>query len=188
MQNRRRHNHKQYPKSAQKVLNDLGQHESEVGEDKGNKYRMRIRPYQTLNNVIEGVVVTFEDISKLKELVDALTESETLWRGLVENAPMGVFIMTEDRFAYLNPEALQIFGVTSQEVMLGKPTLERVHRDSQDIFSKQAQMLIEDRRPVSAVEEKWLRLDCVMTELVISAPPIVFEKQHGALVFVREKI
>jgi two-component system CheB/CheR fusion protein len=28
---------------------------------------MRIRPYRTVNNVIDGVVVTFEDITALKQ-------------------------------------------------------------------------------------------------------------------------
>ena len=95
---------------ARTVLNDLGQHESEAEDDKGRRYRMRVRPYRTSNNVIAGLVITFENISKYRELVDALTESETLWRGFVENAPMGIFIMTDGRFAYLNSGARQLFG------------------------------------------------------------------------------
>jgi PAS domain S-box-containing protein len=173
---------------AQKVLIDLGQHEAEVDDGKGSIYRMRVRPYRTMNNVIDGVVVTFEDISKYKELVEALTESESLWRGLVENAPMGIFIITHEHFSYLNPEALEIFGASSQERILGRPVLEQVHPDSHNIFSKQVDSLINQGMPVSAIEEKWLRLDGVLIDLVISATPIFFKKERSALIFVREKL
>jgi hypothetical protein len=47
------------------------------------------RHCRTLLKVIAGMVVTFEDISKLKEPVDTLTECKSLWRGLIETAPMG---------------------------------------------------------------------------------------------------
>ncbi len=127
---------------AEKVLTDLSQHESEVGDEKGNTYRMRVRPYRTINNVIDGVVITFEDISKYKELMEALTERESLWYGLVENAPMGIFIMNNGRFAYLNPEALEIFGASSMDEMLDGPVFERIHPDFQDLLGEQAEILI----------------------------------------------
>jgi two-component system CheB/CheR fusion protein len=49
---------------SRKVLKDLALHESTVNDTAGNKYRMRIRPYRTVNNVIDGVVVTFEDVTQ----------------------------------------------------------------------------------------------------------------------------
>lgn len=134
--------------------------------------------------MIAGVVVTFEEISQYKKVVDALTESETLWRGLVESAPMGIFIMTDRRFAYLNPDSLKLFGASSSEELLGKPIVDYVHED----FSTQTEQLTKSLRPVSAVKQKWLRLDGTLLELVISATPIIFKKQQSALVFVREKL
>ena len=173
---------------AEKVMADLGLHESEVVDGNGSIYRMRVRPYRTLNNVIDGVAVTFEDISTLKELYNTLSEQEALWRGLVETAPMGIFIISETNFTYLNPGALQIFGADSPEEMLGKPFLDRIYPDYQAIFRKQLDTLIEEKRPLSTVEQTWLRLDGALTELVISATPILFEKQQSALIFMRERL
>jgi hypothetical protein len=45
-----------------------------------------------------------------------------------------------------------------------------------------------DRQPVAAVEEKWLRMDGGVIELVLSATPISYKRRDGALVFVREKL
>lgn len=173
---------------ASKVLRDLVQHESEVEDEEANIYRMRVRPYRTLNNVIAGVVVTFEEISQYKEVLEALSESETLWRGLVESAPMGILIMIDRRFAYLNSGSLKLFGAGSSEELLGRPVVDYVHQDSREVFSCQTDQLIQSRRPVSAIEQKWLRVDGTLIELVISATPTIFKKQQGALVFVREKL
>jgi two-component system CheB/CheR fusion protein len=53
---------------AQKVLDTLVRQEIELQDKKGNWYSMRIAPYRTLENVIDGVVLTFVDISKLKQI------------------------------------------------------------------------------------------------------------------------
>jgi two-component system, chemotaxis family, CheB/CheR fusion protein len=57
---------------AHDVLQDLGMKEKEVLSKDGAVYRMRVRPYRTVNNVIDGVVITFEDITALKETEAAL--------------------------------------------------------------------------------------------------------------------
>ncbi len=173
---------------AEKVMADLGLHEFEISDVSGSIYRMRVRPYRTINNVIDGVVVTFEDISTLKELYNTLSEKETLWRGLVETAPMGIFIISEMKFTYLNPGALTIFGADCPEEMLGKPFLDRVHQDYHAIVRTQLSTLIEQKKPLSAVEQKWLRIDGALIELVISATPILYKKRQSALIFVRERL
>ena len=53
---------------AQKVLDTLVRQEVELQDKKGNWYSMRIAPYRTLENVIDGVVLTFVDINKLKQI------------------------------------------------------------------------------------------------------------------------
>ncbi len=56
------------PTFAHKVLKDLARQEVVVDSDNGRSYQMRIRPYRTVNNVIDGVVITFTDITELKQL------------------------------------------------------------------------------------------------------------------------
>jgi len=49
---------------AQAVLDTLAPHEREIHTASGAWYLARIQPYRTLDNVIEGVVLTFTDISQ----------------------------------------------------------------------------------------------------------------------------
>ena len=53
---------------AQKVLDDLITQEIMVESQSDHYYQMRMRPYRTVNNVIDGVVITFENITQLKKL------------------------------------------------------------------------------------------------------------------------
>jgi two-component system CheB/CheR fusion protein len=63
-------------RDAQSVLDSLAPVETEVQTHDGKWYMMRILPYRTIENVIEGAVITFSDITKLKVALLALQESE----------------------------------------------------------------------------------------------------------------
>ena len=62
-------------RDAAKVLKDLALVEREVKGNDGEFYRIRLRPYRTINNVIDGVVITVEDISVQKKVENALIAS-----------------------------------------------------------------------------------------------------------------
>jgi two-component system CheB/CheR fusion protein len=66
------------------VLNTLIPKEVEVETLEGLWYVMRIQPYRTLDNVIEGAVLTFVDITESKRMKEALRESEARLRALME--------------------------------------------------------------------------------------------------------
>ena len=59
---------------AQQVLDTLVSQEAEVQTQEGDWYLMRILPYRTLQNVIEGVVLTFVNITNLKQAKGEITD------------------------------------------------------------------------------------------------------------------
>ena len=72
------------------VLQSLIPKELEVQAADGNWYTLRIQPYRTLDNVIEGAVVSFIDITEVVKTRLALQTSETKFRDLFEKGPIGV--------------------------------------------------------------------------------------------------
>lgn len=61
---------------ARAVLTDLAPIRRDVPSRNGRWYDMRLRPYRTVDNKIDGVVVTFIDITERRQVEQALKESE----------------------------------------------------------------------------------------------------------------
>jgi two-component system CheB/CheR fusion protein len=69
-------------KDARAVLSDLAPIRRELKSRSGKWYDMRLRPYRTVDDKIDGVVITFVDVSDRRHVEDALRESERKLREL----------------------------------------------------------------------------------------------------------
>jgi two-component system, chemotaxis family, CheB/CheR fusion protein len=61
---------------TKKVLDTLVKKEVEIKTKDGKWYSMRISPYRTIENVIDGVVITFVDIAEIKKVEMELRKTE----------------------------------------------------------------------------------------------------------------
>jgi two-component system, chemotaxis family, CheB/CheR fusion protein len=82
--------------NCRNVLASLQPFEREIVNADGLHYLKRITPYRTKENRIEGVVVTFIDIEKVKEAEEALTESYEKYKQLFLSIEGVVFITNEE--------------------------------------------------------------------------------------------
>ncbi len=102
------------------VLDSLAPREVEVETTAGAWYLMRIRPYRTLENVIEGAVITFVEITELKRALAALRETEALRRlaVVVRNAHDAITVRDiEGRILAWNPGAERLYGWSETEAL-----------------------------------------------------------------------
>ena len=67
----------QLKEDAQEVLRTLVFQEKAVATHDGRWYRVRIMPYRTQDNLIDGVVITFTDITEIKQLEAELRKLRT---------------------------------------------------------------------------------------------------------------
>ena len=58
------------------MLDTLIPKEVEVQTTEGKWFTMRIQPYRTLDNVIEGAVITFVDITEIEASAGSAAESQ----------------------------------------------------------------------------------------------------------------
>ncbi|MFH0825605.1 MAG: PAS domain S-box protein [Pseudomonadota bacterium] len=122
-----------------------------------------------------------------KHLADKkLLESEAQFRLLVESAPEAIFVQTEGCFAYLNPAALRLFGATRSEELLGARVIDQVHPDFRDIGMERIRLLNVEKKEMPPLEQVFLRIDGSPVAVDVSAVPLYYQGQDGALVFVRD--
>ena len=102
------------------VLATLTPKELEVQAKNGDWYLLRIRPYRTLAQVIEGAVITFTDISALKKAEAVVRDSEALRRLVVMVRDSRDAIIVQDlagRITAWNPGAERLYGWSEAEAL-----------------------------------------------------------------------
>ncbi|MFT4542630.1 MAG: two-component system CheB/CheR fusion protein [Planctomycetota bacterium] len=102
---------------AKTVLEDLKVREIKVESKDKRVFTMRVRPYRTIANVVQGVVITFEDITKSMRQEKTLQESEKRYRMLFELANDAIVLVDAKTFSIVeyNSIAHNTLGYTSEE-------------------------------------------------------------------------
>ena len=101
------------------VVETVRSTEHEVQDRNGRWYSLRLRPYRTMENKIEGAVLLLVDIEEQKRAQADILASEEKYRLLVEGA-RGVAIMLLDRdgrVAGWNVGAERILGYSESEIV-----------------------------------------------------------------------
>lgn len=81
---------------AKNVLETLQPFENEVHAHNGTWYLVRIQPYRTLDNVIEGVVLTFTDISQRIKAEVAVQHARKMAENIVETIREPLLVLDAD--------------------------------------------------------------------------------------------
>jgi PAS domain S-box-containing protein len=101
------------------VLRDLRMIDREVQSRDGKWFLMRIRPYRTADDRIDGVVLMFQDVTDRRHAQAAVVRSEERLRLLVETAvDYAIFTMSDDGIIdSWNSGAQRLFGYDTDEIV-----------------------------------------------------------------------
>jgi two-component system CheB/CheR fusion protein len=78
------------------VLETLAPREIEVQDHEGKWYLLRVRPYRTTDNKIEGVVVVLVDIDQLRRSQQELRGARDFARSVIECVPLPLAVVDRD--------------------------------------------------------------------------------------------
>ena len=78
------------------VLETLGTREQEVQDREGRWYLLRIRPYRTSDNKIEGLVVLLVDIDQIRRSQQELRDARDLANSMLESVPIPLVVLNQD--------------------------------------------------------------------------------------------
>jgi PAS domain S-box-containing protein len=151
------------------VLDKLHTVEHEVSTQDGRAFLMRVLPYRTGDDRIQGVVVTFTDISSRKQAEENLRASEEQLRAYVDATSGTIYEMSAD-WSEIRPFTGKNFVASTSETMTD--WLQNcVPADEQARVRAEIENAVENKRPFE-MEHRIIHLDGSIGWTFLRAVPI----------------
>lgn len=164
----------QLAEDAEHVLHELEVVERIVrGIDSDSAFLLRMRPYLTTDNVVDGVVLTFVDVTESQQE----NMEQARLAAIVNSSRDAIFgFSLDDRIVSWNPSAARIFGLPAAQV-IGQPLQMLKPQDASpeaETFFKSG----ERGRQWPIFEMSWVRPDGRPVPLEVSYSPVRDEQDN----------
>ncbi len=102
---------------AKTVLQTLVHKDTEVQTVNGDWYLLRILPYRTAENMIDGLVISFVDIGRLKK-AEQTAQAATLMTAIVNTVHQPLLLVVDDKLHIItaNPAFNQTFNIHNENL------------------------------------------------------------------------
>src|ERR1044072_8364865 len=107
----------------------------------------------------EELLVKVARLVERHRIGKALMESEERYSRLVELSPDAIVVHREDKFIYVNPSAVQLWGGSSADDTLAESNFHAVHPDYHDHVRERVDYINQFQKSTELAEQKCLRLD-----------------------------
>ena len=134
----------------------------------------------------EELLVKVARLVERHRIGKALKESEERYRRLVELSPDAIVVHREDKFIYVNPSAVQLWGASSAEDLIGKSIFDVVHPDYHDHVRERVDYINQFQKATELAEQKCLRLDGSELDIEVTGLPFTSEGQSAVLAVFRD--
>ncbi len=104
-------------------------------------------------------LVALRDISGPKNVEQALAESEALYRALVEQSLVGVYLFGKDRFHYVNEALADMMGYPTREIIEHLRPIDLIHPDDRAYAQEKMRGRLEGKRETERYTFRGLRKD-----------------------------
>ncbi|HUR41048.1 MAG TPA: chemotaxis protein CheB [Verrucomicrobiae bacterium] len=131
------------------VIDTVSVHEREIQDFNGRWYLLRLRPYQTLENKIDGVVLMLVDVDSIKRAAEQARESEARFRLLADATPAMIWSNNLQGCEFANRAMQEFTGVPESE-LLGLGWLQFVHPEDREHYSGAYMDALARRAPFAA--------------------------------------
>lgn len=151
----------------------------------------RITHFQTLKGLLfvtATAVLIFalihQAVGKIHASQRALEQSEDRYRRLVEWAPNGICIQVDGKISYANRALANILGAREPAELLGMPMMDCVHPDYHALVTERRRIVIDEKRDVPLLEQRYRRRDGTYTWVEVAARPFEYQGKMGSQVIV----
>ncbi len=104
-------------KDLNEVLVTLQPKVMEVESQDGQWFYLKINPYRTIENIIDGIVVTLQDLNERKQYEEKLERERDLLIRVLENSPMGkTMVDAGGKIVFANRRAEELLGLDRTQI------------------------------------------------------------------------
>ena len=108
-------------------------------------------------------------------------ESDLLFRSLAEHALVGIYIVQNDRYAYVNPKLAQMYGYSVEEILALDDWLKLIPVPDRPVVAEQVRRRIEGEIETSRYASRGLRRDGTVITVEVYGSRIELNGQPAAL-------
>lgn len=121
-------------------------------------------------NEILGIQIISQDVTELKQALFNLSESESRFRSVFEQSPVGsVFVSLDKRFTKCNRAFCDFLGYEENE-LIGKEIADITYPDDIELGMKELKLIVEGKLTSFSIQKRYIRKDgkVVQGEISIS--------------------
>ena len=180
-----------HPEELEKTIRHLGAHPEESIHDEvelldGTVLERYSSPVFGDEGKRYGRVLTFRDITERKRAIEALHESEELYRVAVENSSDGIALIRQGRQFFVNRRYLEIFGYEREEDAMNSEAFAHVHPDDRDRVREMSRKRQNGEEVPRRYECKGVRQDGAQLEIEISVASVLLHGNSVSLAHFRD--
>jgi diguanylate cyclase (GGDEF)-like protein/PAS domain S-box-containing protein len=124
-------------------------------------------PHRNASGEITGVIGVIRDVSETMRAQEAQTAAEAKFRGLVEQSLVGIYVIQDGRFQYVNPKLAEIIGYTPDEVLAFESVLDVVVEEDHPIVKENIRKRLEGESKTVRYSFRAMRKDGEQVELEV---------------------
>jgi len=132
-----------------------------------------------------GLRGTAEDITTRLTAEQALVDSESRYRTLVDLSPVAIFVIKERKIVFANSSATRLFGAESAIDLMGRDSLSLSHEDSRELLKLPRRQLLKSGES-HPVEIRHIRLDGTEFYATDSSSLITWQGEEATMLVIND--
>ncbi len=152
----------------------------------GQIFPKDVRLYNGIYFGQEVVIAVAVDITDRKQGEEALRESETRYRELVELSPDAIAVISHSRIAYINTAGVKMLNAKSARELVGIEVLQIIAPEVRENVKRQLERGITQSDALNILEMKFIRNDNKTVDVEVAAMPIQYQGEPAVQVVARD--
>jgi two-component system NtrC family sensor kinase len=143
-------------------------------------------PIRDRKGEIIAAIETLHDLTHLKQVEEALKESESSYRTLIERLPDAILVHRGGTVVFGNHAASRLFASGAPEALEGAKVSNLVHPDYREAVRERISLVEHQRESREYIEEKILRPDGTAVDVESASAPVFYGGRWSVQTILRD--